>query len=190
MPKLYIISGCNGSGKTTASYTILPEILNCREFVNADNIALGISPFNPEKVAFEAGRVMLERIKDLLNREKDFAFETTLAARFYTSFIKEAKKKDYEVTLLYLWLSSPEMAKERVAARVLKGGHDIPEKDIERRYFRGIKNLFELYIPLCDNWMVIDNMDTVPEVIAQGSIDESEAQIKNKDIWKQILDQK
>jgi predicted ABC-type ATPase len=93
MPDLYIIAGCNGAGKTTASYTILPEILNCREFVNADNIAAGISPFNPESVAIEAGRVMLQRIKDLLEDGVDFAFETTLSTRSYISFIKEAQQR-------------------------------------------------------------------------------------------------
>ena len=142
MPNLYIIAGCNGAGKTTASYTILPEILDCREFVNADNIAAGISPFNPESVAIEAGRIMLKRIDELLSERVDFAFETTLATRSYVSLIKKAQQAGYEVTLLYIWLSSPAMALRRVAKRVSKGGHNIPPDVIERRYFRGIKNLF------------------------------------------------
>lgn len=107
MPNLYIIAGCNGAGKTTASYTVLPELLNCNEFVNADNIAAGLSPFNPESVAFEAGRIMLQRIDELLNREVDFAFETTLSTRSYVSLVKRAQQKGYEVTLLFFWLSSP-----------------------------------------------------------------------------------
>jgi predicted ABC-type ATPase len=115
MPNLYIISGCNGAGKTTASYTVLPEILNCKEFVNADNIAAGLSPFNPESVAFESGRLMIQRINELLAHKIDFAFETTLSTRSYVSFVKKAKEIGYEVTLLYFWLSSPEMAIERVA---------------------------------------------------------------------------
>ncbi|HWZ03579.1 MAG TPA: zeta toxin family protein, partial [Mucilaginibacter sp.] len=126
MPNLYIIAGCNGAGKTTASYTILPEILDCREFVNADNIAAGISPFNPESVAIEAGRIMLKRIDELLSEEVDFAFETTLATRSYVSFIKKAKQVGYQVTLLYFWLNSPQMAYDRVAKRVSEGGHNIP----------------------------------------------------------------
>lgn len=131
MPNLYIISGCNGAGKTTASYTVLPEILNCKEFVNADNIAAGLSPFNPESVAFESGRLMIQRINELLAHKVDFAFETTLSTRSYISFVKKAKEIGYEVTLLYFWLSSPEMAIERVAKRVSKGGHNIPTEVIE-----------------------------------------------------------
>src|SRR3954469_19416595 len=109
MPDLYIIGGCNGSGKTTASYTVLPEMLDCKEFVNADNIAAGLSPFNPESVALEAGRIMLQRIDELLNRGIDFAFETTLSTRSYVSLVKRAQQKGYEVTLLFFWLSSPQM---------------------------------------------------------------------------------
>src|SRR5277367_354964 len=115
MPDLYIIAGCNGAGKTTASYTVLPEVLHCNEFVNADSIAAGLSPFNPESVAMEAGRLMLQRIDQLMNEEIDFAFETTLAARSYVPLIKTAREKGYRVTLLYFWLSSPAVAKERVA---------------------------------------------------------------------------
>ena len=115
MPNLYIIAGCNGAGKTTASYTVFPEILDCKEFVNADSIAAGLSPFNPEGVAMEAGRIMLQRIDQLMLENVNFAFETTLAARSYVSLIKSARENGYEVTLLYIWLSSPRIAKERVA---------------------------------------------------------------------------
>lgn len=146
MANLYIIAGCNGAGKTTTSYTILPEILNCKEFVNADNTAAGLSPFNPEGVAFEAGRIMLGHIRGLMNEGSDFAFETTLYTRSYVSLIKSVKEKGYQVTLLYFWLSSPLMAIKRVAMRVNNGGHNIPNDVIERRYFRGIKNLVTLYI--------------------------------------------
>ncbi|QEM06998.1 AAA family ATPase [Mucilaginibacter rubeus] len=188
MPNLYIIAGCNGAGKTTASYTVLPELLNCNEFVNADNIAAGLSPFNPESVAFEAGRIMLQRIDELLNREVDFAFETTLSTRSYVFLVKRARQKGYEVTLLFFWLSSPEMAMERVAKRVSKGGHNIPVDVIERRYYRGIRNLVSLYIPLCDRWFVINNMNTGSLVVARGfgSLEET---IIESDIWKVILDQ-
>jgi predicted ABC-type ATPase len=188
MSNLYIIAGCNGAGKTTASYTVLPEILNCKEFVNADNIAAGISPFNPSGVAIEAGRIMLSRINELMSEGDDFAFETTLSTKSYVSFVKKAQKKGYDVTLLYFWLSSPQMAIKRVAKRVSNGGHDIPEDVIERRYFRGIANLLKLYIPICDNWLVIDNNDLAPEIIAQGSGKLGE-DIKNNDIWNDILTQ-
>ena len=118
MANLYIISGCNGAGKTTASYTVLPDMLNCKEFVNADEIAKGLSPFNPDKVAIEAGRIMLNRVKDLINHNVDFAFETTLATKTYTQFIKDAQDKGYFVTLLYFWLNSVDLAIERVKSRV------------------------------------------------------------------------
>ncbi len=187
MPNLYIIAGCNGAGKTTASYTILPEMLNCKEFVNADSIAAGLSPFKPESVAFEAGRIMLNRIHQLIEEKIDFGFETTLAAKSYISLIKIARKSGYEISLLYFWLSSPEFAVSRVAKRVRKGGHNIPKDIIERRYYRSISNLFKLYIPSCDNWMVIDNT-SVSIVVAQGGIN-TEKMVKNDDIWSIIVKQ-
>ena len=116
---LYIIAGCNGAGKTTASFTILPEILDCKEFVNADEIAKGLSPFQPDKVALEAGRIMINRINDLLKEDLSFAFETTLATKSYRNKILSAKKEGYTITLLFFWLQTIELAKERVATRVL-----------------------------------------------------------------------
>ncbi len=135
MSNLYIIAGCNGAGKTTASYTILPEILDCKEFVNADNIAAGLSPFNPESVALEAGRIMLVRIRELIDEHVDFAFETTLATRSYVSLIKEAKKKGYSIVLVFFWLDSAGQAIKRVAMRVSEGGHNIPDDVVTRRYY-------------------------------------------------------
>jgi predicted ABC-type ATPase len=165
MPSLYIIAGCNGAGKTTASMTVLPELLNCFEFVNADNIAAGLSPLNPDGAAIRAGRLMLERIDFLLSKKLDFAFETTLATRSFVHIIKEAKGKGYEVTLLFFWLKNPEVAKSRVRKRVLEGGHNIPEDVIERRYFRGIRNLVSVYSNLVDDLLVYDNNDQIPEPI-------------------------
>jgi len=188
MPSLYIIAGCNGAGKTTASFTILPEILNCKEFVNADSIAAGLSPFNVESVAFEAGRIMLQRIQQLMTEKEDFAFETTLSTRSYVSLLKTARNIGYETNLLYFWLVSPEFAKQRVASRVSEGGHNIPAEVIERRYYRGIANLFNLYIPIVNNWIVIDNMDTVPNIIAKGSEEENKM-IINSELWNILLKQ-
>jgi len=188
MPNLYIIAGCNGAGKTTASFTILPEILNCKEFVNADSIAAGISPFNPESVAFEAGRIMLHRIRELMKDRADFAFETTLSTRSYVSLIREAKNIGYKINLLFFRLNSPEMAKQRVAERVNNGGHNIPPDVIERRYYRGIFNLINLYIPICDTWTVVENGNVIPETIIQ-SIDKGGYMILNYDIWTIIEDQ-
>lgn len=136
--RLYVISGCNGAGKTTASFNILPEILSCKEFVNADEIARGISPFQPEKVAVEAGRLMLNRISYLMEEGEDFAFETTLSTRSYKNRIIEAQNKGYFVTLIYYWLESPQLAEKRVELRVKEGGHNIPKNVINRRYLRGI----------------------------------------------------
>jgi predicted ABC-type ATPase len=178
---IYIIAGCNGAGKTTASFTILPEILDCKEFVNADEIAKGLSPFQPEKVAFEAGRIMLERIESLLNSNISFAFETTLASKIYKSKLEKAILNGYNIKLLFFWLPSVEMAINRVAIRVSEGGHNIPTDVIARRYSRGIENLFKIYIPLCDEWAVFDNSDELPDLIARGY--SSEQFIMKKDVW-------
>jgi len=166
---LYIIAGCNGAGKTTASFTILPEILECREFVNADEIARGLSPFQPEKVAIEAGRVMLGRVENLLNENSNFAFETTLATKSYKNTILRAQKNGYNVTLLFFWLRTVELAKERVRIRVAEGGHNIDEEVIERRYLNGIRNLFDIYLPIADEILIFDNSEGKHELIAEKS---------------------
>jgi len=184
VPNLYIIAGCNGAGKTTASFTVLPDMLNCKEFVNADEIAKGLSPFQPDKVAFESGRIMLNRINELLSEEKDFAFETTLSSRSYVSLIKKARKAGYKVTLLFFWLDSPSTAKERVKYRVMHGGHNIPGEVIERRYKRGIRNLISLYIPEVDYWIIFDNTSN-PLLVAEG-LSTIDFNINNADIWQKI----
>jgi len=169
--KLYIIAGCNGAGKTTASFTILPEILDCKEFVNADEIAKGLSPFQPEKVSFEAGRIMLNRINDLLSENKNFAFETTLSTRSYKNKLAEAKEKGYRITLLFFWLQNTDLAKERVKIRVFEGGHNIEPEIIERRYIKGIKNLFDIYLPIDDGALIFDNSEGKHELLAHKQID-------------------
>ena len=163
---LYIIAGCNGAGKTTASFTILPEILDCKEFVNADEIAKGLSPFQPEKVSFEAGRIMLHRINELLINEQTFAFETTLATKSYRSKILEAQNSGYNVILLFFWLQTVELAIERVKSRVAEGGHNIPTEVIKRRFTNGIKNLFDIYLPIVSESMIFDNSEGKHELIA------------------------
>jgi predicted ABC-type ATPase len=164
---LYIISGCNGAGKTTASFSILPNTLKCREFVNADEIAQGLSPFQPEKVAIEAGRIMLNRIEHLLNKSYDFAFETTLAPKIHKNTVLKAHTKGYHVTLLFFWLQTVELAKKRVQKRVSEGGHNIETDIIERRYFAGIKNLFDVYLPIVDEVLIFDNSEGKHELIAK-----------------------
>jgi len=170
---LYIISGPNGAGKTTASYTVLPKILQCKEFVNADEIARGLSPFNPESVAIEAGRLMLKRISDLLQRNESFSIETTLSTRSYFRLVEKAHSQGYDVTLLFLGLKSPQQAIERVAERVAKGGHDIPKDIIVRRYWEGLDNLFKIYMPIVDTWILVNNGETPRSIVATGGKDQT-----------------
>jgi len=176
---LYIIAGCNGAGKTTASFTILPEIIECKEFVNADEIAKGLSPFQPEKVSFESGRIMINRINELLKENESFAFETTLSTRSYKNKILKAKSQGYTVTLLFFWLNNIELAKERVKTRVLEGGHNIPKDVIERRYLKGIYNLFDIYLPILDGAFIFDNSFGKHKLIAQKLSEESLTIIDN-----------
>ena len=185
LPNLYVISDCNGAGKTTASFTMLPEMLDCKEFVNADNIASGISPFQPESVSFEAGRLMLQRIEQLINDRVDFAIETTLSSRNYPKKIEQWQKKGYEIILVYFWLNSPSLAIERINDRVKKGGHSVPDEIVIRRYYRGIKNLFEHFIKISDYWFVIDNSIETPEIVAEG-ISNIEIEIFNQYSWSRL----
>ncbi len=171
--KLYIIAGCNGAGKTTASFNILPDLLDCKEYVNADEIARGLSPFQPQKVSIEAGRIMLQRISELLLSGEDFAFETTLSTKSFKNTIKSAKENGYFVSIIFFWLESSQLAKDRVKNRVLEGGHSIEEQTIERRYYAGIKNLFEIYSELVDYLIIYDNSKSTPFLIAEKEIDHS-----------------
>lgn len=182
---LYIISGCNGAGKTTASYTVLPEILHCREFVNADEIAHGLSPFNPESMAIEAGRLMLQRIEDLLGKEQTFSIETTLATKSYLNLVRRAQAKDYRVSVLFFWLRTPDLAVQRVVERVQNGGHNIPEDIVRRRYVAGIRNLFHLFMPEVDYCVIYDNTEQPRQRIAVhkkgGAID-----VINEELYNQM----
>ncbi|MCA0365253.1 MAG: zeta toxin family protein [Bacteroidetes bacterium] len=176
---LFIIAGCNGAGKTTASFSILPEILQCKEFVNADEIAKGLSPFQPENVAIEAGKIMLERINELFYQNISFAFETTLSSKIYKNKILEALKNGYSITLIFFWLNSIELAKQRVKTRVKEGGHNIPEATIERRYINGLKNLFNIYLPIIERVLIFDNSYGNSELIAKKTT--GELQIINQE---------
>lgn len=183
---LYIIAGCNGAGKTTASMTMLPEIWECKEFVNADEIARGLSPFNPESVAFEAGRLMLQRIDFLLKGESSFSIETTLSTKSYAKLIDSAHEKGFKVQLLFFWLPSPEVAIERVAQRVKEGGHNIPRDVIIRRYYAGIDNLFKIFMDKVDSWLLVDNFQSPRVIIASGGI-QSETYIKNVEQYQKVI---
>lgn len=180
MPRLFILAGCNGAGKTTASYTFLPELLDCREFVNSDEFAKSLSPFDPSSASISASRYMVMRIQYLLEQMADFSIETTLATRSLVTIIKRAKSKGYKITLIYLWLQSPELAIQRVRNRVLSGGHNIPEDVLRRRYKMGIQYLFDTYLPLCDNWIIADNTHPPFTVVAEGNLERTLIKDENK----------
>lgn len=183
MPNIYLIAGCNGAGKTTASMTLLPEMLDCNEFVNADNIAAGISPLQPEKASFEAGRLMLQRIDRLVKSKVDFAIETTLSSKNYISKVEYWQHLGYDIVTIYFWLNNPDLAIERIQERVKKGGHFIPNKTVIRRYYRGIKNLFDYFLKRSNYWLVIDNSKEIPDILAEG-IRDIDHEIFNKDTWE------
>jgi predicted ABC-type ATPase len=184
MPNLYIIGGPNGAGKTTAAYTFLPDVLDVRQFVNADEIARGISPFEPESVAIQAGKVMLQRINQLLDARESFAIETTLTTISYLKTIAYAKSLGYQVSLLFVWLNNEEIAKERVNRRVKKGGHGIDEKVISRRYVKGLINL-PVFMRAVNDWYLYDNSGSYYELVAK-KVDDREI-IINFDTYQQIV---
>jgi predicted ABC-type ATPase len=165
-PSVYIVAGPNGAGKSTFARLFLPGYADCREFVNADLIAAGLSPFNPEGRAIQAGRLMLERVEALAGTGVDFGFETTLAGRGYASLLKRLKDSGYRIHVFFLWLPSVEMALARVRARVLAGGHSVPEEVVRRRFSRGLTNLFKLYAPLLDTWLVFENAEELPNLVS------------------------
>ena len=184
---MYILSGCNGAGKTTAAYYILPEVLQCKEFVNADEIAKGLSPFQPEKVMYEAGKIMSTRIDGLIEKGENFAVETTLSAIVYREKVTKAQNNGYIVNLIYFWLSNPELAKHRVRLRVEEGGHNIETPILIRRYYKGLKNFFDVFSSICDNVMMFDNSDKSPKLIMTKE-KEQDTEIYNQEIYNQIFD--
>jgi predicted ABC-type ATPase len=185
MSSIYVIGGANGSGKTTLALTLLPRFLQVFEYVNADAIASGLSPLNPESMAMQSGRLMLERLQTLAEAGVDFAFETTLAARTFAPFLDGCKTRGYTVNLIYLWLPSADLAVERVAKRVASGGHNISVEVVRRRYGRGLKNLVELYLPVADGWMIFDNSVEEFRLVAE-CIRNQQQNIYDQTIWNQI----
>jgi predicted ABC-type ATPase len=181
MPRVAVLAGINGAGKTTASKEILTSVLKIPTFVNADIIARGLNGLNPEGVSIRAGRIMLQQLDDLAAAKEDFAFETTLAARTYASWLGDLRAGGYEVYLYYYWLSSPDLAIQRIASRVKSGGHFVPDATVRQRYSRSVKNFFELYREHADYWEVYDNSYGQRELIAIGSIDEE--LIGDEAIW-------
>jgi predicted ABC-type ATPase len=183
-PIVYVIAGPNGSGKTTFANEFLPGFVDCREFLNADLIAAGLSPFAPETQNFRAGRLLLDRIKELVQEKQHFAFETTLSGRGYVRNLTEIKKNGYRIMLFFLWLPNADLAVARVSNRVRQGGHNVPEPVVRRRYKTGIRNLFQLYQPQVDAWWLYDASRLPPVVIAQE--EDGELLVHNEQLFQHI----
>jgi predicted ABC-type ATPase len=185
-PQVVVIAGPNGAGKTTLAPFLLRDTLRVLEYVNADPIALGLSGFDPASVALQAGRVMLNRLHELAEQRKTFAFETTLSAKHYAGWIEKLRNDGYAFQLMFLWLQSSDLAVRRVRERVQAGGHDVPEQVIRRRYAAGLRNFSKLYQPLANTWAVYDNSESPsPTMIAQGGEGE-EPSIIHADLWERF----
>jgi predicted ABC-type ATPase len=183
-PRLYVIGGPNGAGKTTFAMEYLPRHARCFEFVNADLIATGISPFRPESAAVGAGRALVHRVRELIARGDDLAVETTLAGRSIVGTMRDARRRGFVVHLYYLWVSSPEVSLARIAARVARGGHDVPEEDVRRRFRRGLVNLWDTCMQEADTWMLIENESNEPRAIAWRT--EEPPTVALPDVWRRI----
>ncbi len=187
-PLVVVIAGPNGAGKSTAAPSLLRDTLQVTEFVNADAIADGLSAFRPDSVAIPAGRAMLQRMQHLAEARTDFAFETTLASRSFVPWLARLKSSGYHVHVLFLWLESADLAVNRVAARVRLGGHDVPEGTVRRRYARGLRNFFGLYLPLADSWQVFDNSRARRPRLVASARGERVEKIVNSSLWRRITE--
>jgi predicted ABC-type ATPase len=170
-PTIYLIAGCNGAGKTTFAKEFLPKEVKCLRFLNADEIAHGLSPLDPAAGAVKAARLLLRELRDAIRLRQTFGLETTLSGLTYVRMLINAREQDYVVKLFYLWLPSATLAVRRVRERVRKGGHSVPVADIRRRYTRSLRNLLDHYLPLADEWTVFDNSNSrrQPGVVADGA---------------------
>ena len=182
---VYIIAGPNGSGKTTFANEFLPEYAKCPNFVNADLIAKGLSPFYPRAAAIKAGRLVLEQIRSLAEKNADFAFETTLSGKSYVRLLATLKNKGYAINLFFLWIPNAEFALGRIKDRVASGGHDVPAVDVKRRFNRGIYNFFKYYKPLSDTWLLFNNSDATPRLIAQEK--DGKTDVIDKEMYEKII---
>ena len=185
MKNMYIISGCNGAGKTTAAFYMLPEMLECKEFVNLDEIARGLNPLNPDSVTYPAVRLLHSRMESLLKKDANFAVETTLSALSYIEKVHKAQEEKFVVNLLFFWLNSTDLAIERVKLRVSQGGHNVPEDVIVRRYYRGLYNFFNHYMDICDNVMFFDNSGEKPRLI-MGRVQNNDVDIYDPQLYEEL----
>ena len=167
MKNLYIIAGPNGAGKTTFAKKFLPLYAHCEHFINADLIAQGLSPFSPSIAGMKAGRIVLKEIQELSDKGATFAFETTLSGKTYLSLLRDLRKRGYRAHLFFLWIPSASLALERIKDRVAGGGHDVPAEDVRRRFRRSVDNFFKAYESLLDSWMLFDNSDETPYLVAE-----------------------
>lgn len=171
---MLILAGPNGAGKSTLAPFLLRDELRIDHFVNADEIARGLSAFAPDSEAMAAGRLMLQRLNELKSQRATFAFETTLASRSFAPWVAALKESGYSARLVFLYLNTADLALARVAQRVRQGGHTVPEPTIRRRYVRGLRNLRDLYIPLMDEWTVYNVSTGCLEAIATGRTGEAD----------------
>jgi predicted ABC-type ATPase len=190
MPYVTLLAGPNGAGKSTvAQQRLLKGTLKVQEFVNADTIAAGLSAFSPESAAIQAGRIMLRQLSELSRKRKNFAFESTLSARSFAPWLRRLKGNGYKVRIIFLFLPDPRLAIERVRQRVRLGGHDVPLAVIRRRYYAGVSNFFDLYMPLADQWRIYDNSALAPTLVAIGSKDSAYTRIvAAPEIWRQFVE--
>ncbi len=179
MKNVYIIAGPNGSGKTTFAKTFLPQYVKCDRFINADLIAAGLSPFSPEQVAIKSGKLVLEQIKEYAENNVDFGFETTMSGVTYLKYFKMLKEKGYSINIFFLWINSAQLAIARVKDRVVAGGHNVPIEDIKRRFERSVNKFFYEYRLLADKWILFNNAETIPKIIA-----------RKQNAYIEIIDQK
>lgn len=185
-PAVVVLAGPNGAGKTTSARILLAETLQLFTYINADVIAQGLSGFDPESAAIEAGRIMLQRLRSLAEQRANFAFETTLAGRSLAHWLKSLRQTGYTIHLIYFWLASADLAVARVAERVRMGGHDVPEPTIRQRYGRSIRNFFSLYRPIASYWRMYDNsIGEQPQIIASGDDTGTESVVSEK-VWEAI----
>ena len=184
-PNVYVIAGANGAGKTTFARQFLPLYVKCRVFVNADLIAQGLAPFAPDTVSLKAGKLLLKELDAQAAKKNDFSFETTLSGKSYVKFLKELRQMGYNIHIFYLWIPSVKLALHRVEERVSVGGHDVAVKDIKRRFLKSMDNFLNVYKPLADHWVIINNGGITPFTIASG--DGKKTKIFDEALFKQVM---
>lgn len=187
-PQVVVIAGPNGAGKSTLAPILLRDTFGLLEFVNADTISAGLSAFNADAVALDAGRLMLTRLRELATSKQNFAFESTLATRSYAPWITRLVEEGYEFHLMFLWLNTAELAIQRVAERVRQGGHSVSEEIVRRRYNRGLDNLFELYLPIAKTWVVYDNSGADSLLLIANGAQRRTSSVARPELWRSLAD--